>query len=574
MASKYLDGGWSENAGVNIDMTRKVAIPAGKYLLTVTARGETALETYTLSIGGETINLPHANSGSGGVFGNGWEDASLEFESEGTPLTLEIIAKSTASKQWISINRFRLVQLELYKDVYAGEAEYAALNNAISAAEANTLGFENGEYAPYNNQEAIKILTAAKAIDQTAELTNLKEDVKNVTTELINATWIVNTEELNAFYNGDWAASTPNTETGVNVDVPGWTPVGGMRLLIGDKTTDPGLEYTTAGKALFSWGGTTITYGEQAGYTVPLKANTAYALTYKITAWRDGDYPTWASLTVDGATVSGDNYFTVPGKINDEEGNPFKELAFYFVTGEAKDYVIKMYANKHFAISDLSLVKAPAIAINEGVDYTPANAAGTVTLTRKLTAGTWNSFVVPFNISNEELKAAFGDDVAVAEYSEEADGLNSTISFNTMDTPEIKANTPVLLKPTKTADSYEFVKNTVAGEAKVAGTNFDFVGTYAASGTVAAGDYFISGDKLYKSAGSTTIKGTRAYLKAKSAEAKARLVFDNGTATSIEAIEMVADKLTDGNVYDLSGRLVKTPVKGLYIKNGKKVFVK
>ncbi|MBQ9640360.1 MAG: hypothetical protein IJV06_02180 [Bacteroidaceae bacterium] len=221
----------------------------------------------------------------------------------------------------------------------------------------------------------------------------------------------------------------------------------------------------------------------------------------------------------------------------------------------------------------------PTLTISENTDYTPESVAGTVTVTlnRTLTADTWNSFVVPFQISNEELKATFGDDVAVAEYSETAEGTNSTIYFNTMETPAIAANTPVLLKPSTVSATGEYVfegRTVATGDAKVAGTNFDFVGTYAASGTIAAGDYFISGDKLYKSAGTTTIKGTRAYLKAKSAEAKARLVFDNGTATSIEAIEMDADKLTDGNVYDLSGRLMKTPVKGLYIKNGKKILVK
>ena len=89
VASKYIDGGWSANAGTNIDMTRTVEVPAGKYLLTVTARGAVDLNEYKLSIAGQTINLPHIGA-SGGVFNNGWNDASIEFESDGTPLTLEI----------------------------------------------------------------------------------------------------------------------------------------------------------------------------------------------------------------------------------------------------------------------------------------------------------------------------------------------------------------------------------------------------------------------------------------------------------------------------------------------------
>ena len=99
-ASKYLDGGWAASAPCNIDMTRDVVIPAGRYILTVKARGAQALTTYTLSIGGEIINLPHSNGGSNGVFGNGWEDATIEFDADGTTQTLEVIAVSEDNQQW------------------------------------------------------------------------------------------------------------------------------------------------------------------------------------------------------------------------------------------------------------------------------------------------------------------------------------------------------------------------------------------------------------------------------------------------------------------------------------------
>ena len=107
----YLDGGWSSSAGANIDITREVKVPAGKYILTATARGAVDLTEYTMSIGGQTVNLPHIGAGvADGVFGRGWSDAFVEFESTGEPLTLQIIAKSEATQQWMSINRFRLVK--------------------------------------------------------------------------------------------------------------------------------------------------------------------------------------------------------------------------------------------------------------------------------------------------------------------------------------------------------------------------------------------------------------------------------------------------------------------------------
>lgn len=58
-------------------------------------------------------------------------------------------------------------------------------------------------------------------------------------------------------------------------------------------------------------------------------------------------------------------------------------------------------------------------------------------------------------------------------------------------------------------------------------------------------------------------------------EAHARrlsIVHEGGTTTGINAINAAA--YMDGNWYDLSGRRVAQPTKGIYVKNGKKVIVK
>ena len=108
----YYDGGWSNSAGVDINMYRTIELPAGKYLLTVTARASESLTYYTLAVDDVVVDLPQNGSGVNvGVFGHGWDDVSLEFETDGTPVTLTIAAASTEYYQWISFNRFRLVQL-------------------------------------------------------------------------------------------------------------------------------------------------------------------------------------------------------------------------------------------------------------------------------------------------------------------------------------------------------------------------------------------------------------------------------------------------------------------------------
>ena len=177
-------------------------------------------------------------------------------------------------------------------------------------------------------------------------------------------------------------------------------------------------------------------------------------------------------------------------------------------------------------------------------------------------------------MNEADLKAAFGADVAIAEFSEVPNtnvAGQSTINFNTMSTPAISANKPVLLKTSTAGTSYTIAGRTiVAGTPTIEGTNFDFAGTTVASTTVAAGDYFIGSNKLWKSTGATTLAGTRAYLKAKTA-GEARLVID-GEETGIDAIDTAT--VNNGKLYNLNGQEVKNAQKGIFIQNGKKVVLK
>lgn len=64
----------------------------------------------------------------------------------------------------------------------------------------------------------------------------------------------------------------------------------------------------------------------------------------------------------------------------------------------------------------------------------------------------------------------------------------------------------------------------------------------------------------------------RAYLTAPGAGARIAISFDNET-TGINGVN-ATEKKFDGTVYDLSGRKVAQPARGLYIVNGKKVVIK
>lgn len=192
-----------------------------------------------------------------------------------------------------------------------------------------------------------------------------------------------------------------------------------------------------------------------------------------------------------------------------------------------------------------------------------------VTISRKIKKG-FNTICLPFDLTANQVASAFGTGSEVYAYSEASDDANSaTINFNRND-GSISANTPVLVKATAASEEQVFNGVQIAaptGEAKVAGTNFDFVGTYAPM-TVAEGDYFIGDGALYKSAGSTGMKAFRAYIHAKT-DASVRLFIDD-VETGIEAINGV--EAENGAIYNIAGQRLGKMQKGINIVNGKKII--
>jgi hypothetical protein len=99
-------------------------------------------------------------------------------------------------------------------------------------------------------------------------------------------------------------------------------------------------------------------------------------------------------------------------------------------------------------------------------------------------------------------------------------------------------------------------------------------GTMTEINTTGANNYYVLNKKsagigFYKlSNTSGTIGANKAYLTY-SAGAREFFLFDEATGIEMPTVEDNADAV----VYDLQGRRVQNPTKGLYIVNGKKVFI-
>ena len=96
--------------------------------------------------------------------------------------------------------------------------------------------------------------------------------------------------------------------------------------------------------------------------------------------------------------------------------------------------------------------------------------------------------------------------------------------------------------------------------------------------TGAAGNIYVlnaktgTGAGFYKLSTSGTLAANRAYLTYSGSGGAAREFFSFDETTSIESVS-VNENFENGEVYDLQGRRVENPTKGLYIVNGKKVFI-
>ena len=269
-------------------------------------------------------------------------------------------------------------------------------------------------------------------------------------------------------------------------------------------------------------------------------------------------------------------------KTNPEDNSNGEYYEYLYISGD-RVAANGRYQNKEnpdnfndWAYAVWQFVPLTDITIDEGIDYTPAETWANVELIRNIKANTWNTFVVPFDITNDELKDIFGDEVAVAEFSDEGESENAvTVNFTKMATPAIVANTPVLINLNNNSGvTFEFDNKLIkTGEAKVEGTYFDFVGTYDAETTIAEGNYFINSNMLYKSTGATIIKGTRAYLQDKSGASNVKFFIDD-LETAIDGVTPDPSLSTRGEIYNIAGQRVSKAQKGIYIQNGKKALIK
>jgi len=239
-------------------------------------------------------------------------------------------------------------------------------------------------------------------------------------------------------------------------------------------------------------------------------------------------------------------------------------------------------------------ITEPLIVLDETSKTLPLATGGEVSINVKRTikAGEWSTICLPFSMTAEQTYEVFGEDVQLMGFdSYEADDNLTSIEVYFYDCNEtlaedgFMANYPYIIKTTKDITEFtvtstiepdeEGAVETYKSKGKVLGR---FYGTLKSGTTIPKNSLFLNGNNFYYSAGYTPIMGFRGYfdfvavLSSVDNAASAITLRIGEETTGLEALQKGC--AADGRVYDLQGRMIENPGKGIYIKNNKKIIIK
>lgn len=243
----------------------------------------------------------------------------------------------------------------------------------------------------------------------------------------------------------------------------------------------------------------------------------------------------------------------------------------------------------------------PVIILDENSTEAPLpHEAVDVTVRRKIKAHEWSTICFPFEMTGLQIKSSFGADVELYDFSSWSfekvgnDVNNIRINFTDVNVDNgIKKNHPYLIRVSNEVsvfnlksvniDPAEFPSVDVDYKVKEGKKTVTYPGHmygYYAKGLIDENELFISENKFWYTAGSTTIKAFRATFSMEDVllnsfeDANSRIMMNFNDMTT--GVDDMGCKINDsiGVIYDLQGRRVQDLAKGLYIRNGRKEVVK
>ena len=311
-----------------------------------------------------------------------------------------------------------------------------------------------------------------------------------------------------------------------------------------------------------------INYVESEGVYVVVCAATSSTYGFSVTSGTLITFPLQADESLDKGTTMSATLKNIRLSTKGASNVTLNDVSFRIVIGEPSDIRTELFETS-------TEMPAPEANVN-------------VRVYRTINANEWSTICLPFAMTEQQVKDAFGDDVQLGDFNDyEFDEVAGTISVNFENVTAIVANHPYIIKVSevKTEFTVDGVDINPVDEPMVNyGTKRKpraMVGTFVAGTTLEYGCLFLSGNNFWYSVGSTEIKAFRAYFnfidllpefEENYEEARISMTFED-----ITGIVNIEQSLLNNvqSVYDLQGRWVEKPVKkGLYIKNGKKEVIR
>lgn len=223
-----------------------------------------------------------------------------------------------------------------------------------------------------------------------------------------------------------------------------------------------------------------------------------------------------------------------------------------------------------------------------------------VTVLRTINPNEWSTICLPFTMTPSIFEAAFdGNTVEVAEFtgfeteysslddlSPDAITLDFTVFKPTARKP-LRSGTPYLIRVSEKVETIEAdavtISPTLSSVSKqdADGLNGSFVGTLGKT-VVPADALFISGNKFWYSVGKTNIKAFRGWFELEPVLGKDLSLTNvgftvDGDPVSVDGIPAFIPQ-PRGDIYTIQGQYVGRDVKslprGIYVVDGKKLYVK
>lgn len=314
--------------------------------------------------------------------------------------------------------------------------------------------------------------------------------------------------------------------------------------------------------------------------------------------------------------------------IRGEEGDVFH---FQVVYGDdldnptivdVPDRTVPFYTNKAAGTpaEPFMLVLPGRTYLSETDTVAPTAKTGAdVTVVRTINKDEWGTLCLPFSMTEQQVKTAFGDDVLLGDFTGcettfEADGITvQSINVKFTEASAIVANHPYIIKVSQDITEFEVdgVDIVALGEGEEpsvdcdelrygSGTQRDpyryiynsFIGNYVNGFTIPDKCLFLGGGKFWYSKGKTPLMAFRAYFdfydvlpEASSQEAGVRMMiaFGDGSdgTTPVHHASLGNPQEDRSAWYDMSGRRIVSRQaansrlqKGLYIHNGRKYLVR